>query len=244
MRRIIVLISFICLFCGDTPGDVTPPEKPFHIAIDVGHTRSNHGAISARGKAEFDFNLTFAKELQAVLTDSGGIATVLINADGKIGSLQQRTADAEKAGADFFLSIHHDSAQPKYFSSWKHNGKQHRYCDHFQGYSIFYSEKNIAPQKSFGFGQLLGGQLQKDGFSYTDHHAEAIPGENRPLVDADKGVYRFDDLIVLKTAQTPAILLECGVIVNRDEELLLSNPAYRQKMQRSVLAAFQQYLEK
>ncbi len=244
MRRIIVLISFICLFWGDTDGDATPPEKPFLIAIDIGHTRSSPGAISARGKTEFDFNRTFAWELQTVLTDSGGITTVLINADGKIGSLQQRTANAGKAGADFFLSIHHDSAQPKYFSSWQYNGKQLRYSDNFQGYSIFYSEKNIAPQKSFGFGQLLGGQLQKDGFSFTDHHAEAIAGENRPLADAENGVYRFDDLIVLKTAQTPAILLECGVIVNREEELLLSSPAYRRKMQLAVLAAFQQYLEK
>lgn len=244
MRRIIVLISFICLFWVDTPGDATPPEKPFLIAIDVGHTQSSRGAISARGKAEFDFNLTFARELQTVLTDSGSFETVLINANGKIGSLQHRTADAGKAGADFFLSIHHDSAQPKYFSSWKYNGKQQRYSDHFQGYSIFYSEKNIAPQESFRFGQLLGGHLQESGFSYTDHHAEAIAGENRPLVDAEKGVYRFDDLIVLKTAQTPAILLECGVIVNRDEELLLSTPAYRRKMQLAVLAAFQQYFEK
>ncbi len=244
MRRIIVLISFICLFWVDISGDAALPEKPFLIAIDVGHTQSSRGAISARGKGEFDFNRTFARELQAVLTDSGGIETVLINANGKIGSLQQRTADAGKAGADFFLSIHHDSAQPKYFSSWKYNGKQHRYSDNFQGYSIFYSEKNIAPQKSFRFGQLLGGHLQENGFSYTDHHAEAIAGENRPLVDAEKGVYRFDDLIVLKTAQTPAILLECGVIVNRDEELLLSDPAYRRKMQLAVLAAFQQYLEK
>jgi len=32
-------------------------------------------------------------------------------------------------------------------------------------------------------------------------------------------VHYYDNLIVLKTARTPAVLLEAGVIVNRDEEL-------------------------
>ena len=38
----------------------------------------------------------------------------------------------------------------------------------------------------------------------TFHHAEPIKGENRELVNRDLGIYRFDDLIVLKSAATPA----------------------------------------
>jgi hypothetical protein len=55
------------------------------------------------------------------------------------------------------------------------------------------------------------------------HHAEPIKGENRELVNPELGIYRFDDLIVLKSAAMPAALLECGVIVNRSEESRAAN---------------------
>ena len=46
----------------------------------------------------------------------------------------------------------------------------------------------------------------------------------RELVDATNGVYRYDQLIVLRTTQMPAVLLEAGSIVNRKEELELAKP--------------------
>ena len=46
----------------------------------------------------------------------------------------------------------------------------------------------------------------------------------RELLDAQAGVYRYDQLIVLKDTRMPAVLLEAGSIVNRDEELLLATP--------------------
>ena len=45
----------------------------------------------------------------------------------------------------------------------------------------------------------------------------------RELLDAKVGVYRFDQLLVLRKAQVPAVLLEAGSIVNRDEELELGS---------------------
>ena len=37
----------------------------------------------------------------------------------------------------------------------------------------------------------------------------------RILVDAEDGVYRYDQLIVLRQTKMPAVLLEAGSIVNR-----------------------------
>lgn len=55
----------------------------------------------------------------------------------------------------------------------------------------------------------------------TDHHAQAVHGENRQFADWLNGVYYFDELVVLKTAFQPAVLLESGIIVNRADELKL-----------------------
>jgi N-acetylmuramoyl-L-alanine amidase. len=43
----------------------------------------------------------------------------------------------------------------------------------------------------------------------------------RLLVDPEAGVYRYDQLIVLRQTHVPAVLLEAGSIINRNEELLL-----------------------
>ena len=67
-------------------------------------------------------------------------------------------------------------------------------------------------------------------FLPTLHHAEKIPGEGRKLMDKDLGLYEFDDLIVLKTAAMPAVLLECGVIVNRSEEASLQTPEIQHRI--------------
>src|SRR5262245_26944423 len=46
----------------------------------------------------------------------------------------------------------------------------------------------------------------------------------RLLVDAKVGVYRYDQLIVLKSTRMPAVLLEAGSIINRNEELVMNSP--------------------
>ena len=71
--------------------------------------------------------------------------------------------------------------------------------------------------------------MRRQGLTPTLHHAEPIKGENRELVNPDLGIYRFDDLIVLKSATMPAALLECGVIVNRAEEAELLTEERQQK---------------
>ena len=80
----------------------------------------------------------------------------------------------------------------------------------------------------------LGEELLKAGFTPTLHH---VAQEHRPIIDPEKGVYAFDDLLVLKNAKMAAVLLECGVIVNRNEEQELNSPPYRTKMVGTIEAA-------
>src|SRR5262249_28664279 len=78
------------------------------------------------------------------------------------------------------------------------------------------------------FGTLLGRQLKNRGLTYTRHYTEAMMGNRRRhLVDADVGVYRYDQLVVLRTTRMPAVLLEAGSIISRDEELLLNSASHQ-----------------
>ena len=49
----------------------------------------------------------------------------------------------------------------------------------------------------------------------------------RLLVDAHAGVYRYDQLIVLRTTGMPAVLLEAGSIINREEELRVASAEHQ-----------------
>jgi len=208
----------------------------FPVALDIGHSLSRPGAISARGRPEFAFNRELASRLRDALV-AGGFQAVLINPDGADLGLAERGRVAAAGGAQLLLSIHHDSVQPHYLSRWMVDGQTRRYSDRFRGYSVFVSRENPAPDASERFARLLGAHLLAAGFTPTLHHAEPIPGENRPLLDEATGVYRFDELGVLRRAPMPAVLLEAGVIVHREEERKLRDPAYRDRLVAAIVAA-------
>ena len=198
----------------------------FRVVVDVGHTAKVPGAISARGFNEYDFNLRLAALIQHKLRDAGFTKTILLVTDGRARkSLFDRVARANASSADLFLSIHHDSVPDSFLQPWEYRGEQHYFDDRFKGHSIFFSIDNADPDGSFLFGQMLGEQLKARGLQYTPHYIEKFMGHRqRLLVDANVGVYRYDQLIVLKSTRMPAVLLEAGSIINRDEELVMNSP--------------------
>ncbi|HLC15118.1 MAG TPA: N-acetylmuramoyl-L-alanine amidase [Thermodesulfovibrionia bacterium] len=235
----VILFFSLLLYASDSLSQCN--KKTFTIAIDIGHTKDQPGATSYRGISEFYFNQNIGQRLFEELVLHGFKQTFIINKNGNSISLTDRTDISNKRKTDLFLSIHHDSVQPLYLSSWIHKGKQFLYSDEFSGYSIFYSQKNYKPKSSLEFARLLGSELRSNLFVPTLHHAENIKGENRKLVDKEKGIYEFNDLVVLKTATMPSVLIECGIIVNRDEEILLSNPVYQKAIVLSIVNAVEKF---
>lgn len=203
------------------------------VAVDIGHSRLHPGATSARGKPEFEFNVGLARTIFGVLS-SRHVPSILIGEDGTMTGLEARTSKANAGGATFFLSVHHDSAQPRYLETWTWQEKERLHTERFFGFSLFVSRKNPYRAASLACAHNIGSALKQAGFSPSAHHAEQIPGEGREWADQDAGVYYFDDLVVLRTASTPAVLLEAGVIVNRDEEVAIQEPSIRSNIAMAV----------
>ncbi len=211
------------------------------VAIDPGHTLKHFGCVSARGVSEYHYNIVLSRVLKKEVDKADGMRAFIVNPDGGAIALKKRTAQAEKRGADIFLSLHHDSAQLRYFNSWIYEGKKIRYSDRFSGYSLFVSSKNLHYEDSLRLATCLGEAFCSHNQHPTLHHAEKIEGENRELLDSELGIYRFDDLIVLKSASMPAVLLENGLIVNRDEEKRLSTVLFRKAWSRMILEGLKCY---
>jgi len=197
----------------------------FPVLVDAGHGPRRSGAESARGVPEYAFNTRLAQRVVAALRAAGFVRAALLDPVGEDLSPTARAVRANTRGGRLLVSIHHDAVQPRYLSTWTVDGKIRRYSDRFAGYSLFFSGKSAQAKASLTLARLIGRELRGAGLSFTRHHAEPIAGENRELVDATVGVYRYDGLAVLREAAMPAVLVEAGIILNRDEELALASPA-------------------
>jgi N-acetylmuramoyl-L-alanine amidase len=220
------------------------PAK-FRIVVDVGHTAKSEGAISARGVAEFAFNLHLARRIEQKLKAAGFAATRLLVTEGNSRpSLVKRVTIANDMPADLFLSIHHDSVPNKLLEDWEFEGKKRHFSDRFSGYSVWVSRNNPDFKTSLAFAELLAGQMKAQGMNYAHQYTEAIMGHyQHPLLNKETGIYSYDELIVLRKTQMPAVLLEAGSIINRDEELKMDSPERRYIISDGVATAVTQFCD-
>jgi N-acetylmuramoyl-L-alanine amidase len=214
-------------------------RSQFRVILDVGHTVESQGAISARNVPEYDFNLRLAKQIERSLIEDGFDKTVLLVTSGRARpSLFARVAKANGLSANLLVSIHHDSVPDSLLENWEFEGKESHFSDRFSGHSIFVSYENPHLNGSLLFGRLLGNELKDRGLQYARQYTLPIMGRHqRELVDAGAGVYRYDELIVLKGTQIPAVLFEAGSIVNRDEELQMNSAERLDLISASLRAA-------
>jgi N-acetylmuramoyl-L-alanine amidase len=220
------------------------PSK-FRIVLDVGHTAESEGAISARNVSEFTFNLRLAKQIEEKLKAEGFTQTRLLLTEGKARrSLARRVAVANNLAADLFLSIHHDSVPDKCLEDWEFEGKKRHFSDRFSGYSVFVSRRNPDFKTSLAFAELIGKEMKAQGLEYARQYSQPIMGRyQRPLLNKETGVYRYDELIVLRKTQMASALLEAGSIINRDEELKMNSPERRDIISSGVTAAVKEFCE-
>lgn len=220
-------------------------QSKFRIVLDVGHTAESEGAISARNVAEFVFNLRLARRIEEKLKAEGFAETSVLLTGGRAKrSLVKRVAAANNLHANLFLSIHHDSVPDSFLENWEFEGKKSHFSDRFSGYSVFVSRNNPDFQASLLFAELVGEELKAQGLQYAQQYTQAIMGRyQHPLLSKETGVYSYDKLIVLKTTRMPAVLLEAGSIINRDEELKMDSPERRDIISNAVTAAVKEFCD-
>ena len=200
------------------------------VALDVGHYAAEPGVISASGVPEFEFNLELASEVKAKL-ETLQLKVRLIGERGDYAVLYHRTRDAR--GADLFVSIHHDSVQERLLPQ----------ADRFAGFSLFISRQNPKLAKSLACASAIGAKLRGAGFTPSRYHADPVLGESRPFADEVNGVHYYDNLAVARSAPMAAVLVEAGVIVNRQEEQRMRDPVVRRKIAAAVAAGVRECLE-
>jgi N-acetylmuramoyl-L-alanine amidase len=146
--------------------------------------------------------------------------------------LHHRTRDAQ--GADLFVSIHHDSVKERLLPQ----------ADRFAGFSLFVSNLNPRAEKSLACASAIGAKLRAAGFTPSRYHADPVLGAPRPFADEANGVHWYDNLAVGRSAAMPSVLVEAGVIVNREEERRMRDPEVRGRIAAAVAGGARECLAK
>jgi len=233
----LALAPWVALGCsaGRADADAGTCFARLVAAIDIGHSRSSPGAKDVFGRAELDYNVELAATIEDDLVRSGIGRVVLVNRSLDMASLPERPQKAFCAGADLFVSVHHDNVDDNLKKGVvDENGRRLRSNDRIEGYTVYFSSQNKYPDLSKSLGLSLAEALRASGVVPATPYRDVIADDLRRPVSSDLSVFDFQRLKVSQTSPIPAVLLEAGFISNRNDIRRLRSAEYRQRIARGV----------
>ena len=140
-------------------------------------------------------------------------------------ALAERVKRANALGADLFLSIHHDSVPDKFLEKWEFDGVQRGFSDRFSGHSIFISIRQQRPCRQSAVCENARQSVAKTGIEvhaslHGSEHGPPPAAAGRP---ANRCLSLRSSCSCSETPSMPAVLLEAGSIINREEELRMGS---------------------
>ena len=208
--------------------------------VDAGHGGHDPGAIGPRRVREKDVALAMARRLARKLREAG-FEVVLTRSDDRFLALEERTAIANTARGDLFVSVH-ANAHPRrnrsgvetYFLNTADDRYAARLAARENGLDLGDGEGEVAriltdlgAKASAGSSQRLARMVQRE----VTTGVRARIGEVRDL--GVKGALFY----VLLGARMPAVLVETAFISNRDEERRLASTRYQDEVASGIARA-------
>ena len=193
------------------------PERSV-IVIDAGHGGEDGGAVAADGTVESGINLAIAQDLDALLRFLGCETRMTRTEDAAIYSDGARTL-REKKASDLKNRVALVNETPN---------------------AVLLSiHQNSLP----GHPGVSGAQVFHNGQDGAEALALCIQNDlNMAVNTREKAAKRIDDSIyIMKHADCPAVLVECGFLSNPEETVLLQQPDYQLHMAAAIAAGFCQY---
>lgn len=184
------------------------------IILDPGHGGEDGGATGIDGTLEKDLNLQVSLKLRDILTVMG--YEVIMTRESDI-SIHDEEADTtrERKHTDLINRAGMIEKNPDCLYIGIHMNK---FPDgKYSGTQVFYSDNNKQSES-------LADSIQKSVVIKTQ------PKNTRAIKKAT------DDIYILKTAQAPAVMVECGFVSNEAELANLKNSDYQSTLAFAIAA--------
>lgn len=186
---------------------VSLPVTEKVIVIDAGHGIPDEGAQSSKGTTEAETNLKIALKLQNLLEQSGSTVILTRSDENAIYDIDSKTLRQKKI-SDIHnrVKIGNESSADIFVSIHLNKIPQSQY----DGWQTFYKE-----------GNEQGAKLAKE---IQNSLNETIEKDNNRIAKS------IDNVYIIKHVEIPTTIVECGFLSNPDEEQLLLNDDYQNKL--------------
>jgi N-acetylmuramoyl-L-alanine amidase len=214
------------------------------IVIDAGHGGHDSGTLGAGGIEEKDVVLDVALRLGKLLHDRLGAEIVYTRADDTFIPLETRTAIANKAQADLFISVHANSS-----SDLSARGIEVYYLNFTSdpdAMRVASRENAVSTQSVHELSDLVKKIALKDKIDESRELASDVDAslyaglrKGNPGLK-DRGVKKAP-FVVLIGANMPSILAEISFVTNPDDAAQLQTPEYRERVAESLYGGVAKY---
>ena len=211
---IITLSVFISVFAfifsmdkQNTVPTVSLPVSGKTIVVDAGHGKPDEGAESSTGTTEAETNLKIALKLQNLLEQSGSTVILTRSDENAIYDYDSKTLRQKKI-SDIHnrVKIGNESSADIFVSIHLNKIPQQQY----DGWQTFYNAQSSD-------GKKLSESIQKN-------LNDAIQKENNRVAKT------IDNIYIIKHVEIPTTIVECGFLSNPEEEKLLLQDEYQDKL--------------
>jgi N-acetylmuramoyl-L-alanine amidase len=214
------------------------------IVIDAGHGGHDSGTLGAEGIEEKDVVLDVALRLGKLLHDRLGSEIIYTRSDDTFIPLETRTAIANKAQADLFLSIHANSSPDA-----SARGVETYYLNFTSSPDALETaarENAVSDQSIHQLSDLVKKIALKDKIEESREFAGdvqqglygGLQKGNAGL--KDRGVKKAP-FVVLIGANMPSILAEISFVTNEKDARQLQEPEYRERVAESLYKGVAKY---
>jgi N-acetylmuramoyl-L-alanine amidase len=213
------------------------------VVIDPGHGGYDPGA-RGKGVTEAEIVLDVALRLEQLLRKAQGFEVILTRRTDDFIPLPERTAIANREGADLFLSIH-ANASP--------NGQARGVETYFLNFANNLTAGAVAARENAASGQAMAAlpdfvkaialnNKLDESRDFATHVQRAMVTRLRTTNTniRDLGV-RQAPFVVLIGAAMPSVLAEISFVTNAQEAKLLKGTVYRQRIAESLFNAIRKY---
>lgn len=214
------------------------------IVVDAGHGGRDPGAIGPDKVFEKDVTLDMANALAKRLRQSLGVKVLLTRSDDRYIALRERTAYANRVGADLFISLH-ANASPKgraygletYFLNLSKNNQAAEVAARENGTSL----QDVSNLEAILFDLMANAKINESSRLAAEVQQALVAGL-RPHYSRikDLGV-RQGPFHVLLGATMPSVLVETAFISNRREEKRLASRAYQKRVADAIVKGVKNY---
>lgn len=222
------------------------------ITVDAGHGGHDPGAFGRLGLKEKSVTLDVARRL-AELLRRDGFQVILTRSDDRFLPLVSRTAIANRAGADLFISVHANASRSRAAGGFEAYYLSEATDDHARALE---AAENAALPEEVGNGHAVSSNSEAILWDllYTEHRAESSELASQicrgmsgsSLVSKSRGI-KSARFAVLKGARMPAVLVEVGFLTHPGEEARMRTPDHRQRIAEGIrkgVLAFRDEMER